>query len=59
MLTVRDLSVRFGPLNVLDRLSFSVGRREVVSILGPSGCGKTTLRQPINLRAELERVGSG
>jgi ABC-type nitrate/sulfonate/bicarbonate transport system ATPase subunit len=43
MLAVRNLSVRFGPLQVLDQLSFSVGRREVVSILGPSGCGKTTL----------------
>jgi NitT/TauT family transport system ATP-binding protein len=43
MLTVSDLSVSFGKLHVLDQISFTVGRREIVSILGPSGCGKSTL----------------
>jgi NitT/TauT family transport system ATP-binding protein len=43
MLHVRDLSVLFGPLHVLDHIFLTVGPREVVSILGPSGCGKTTL----------------
>src|SRR5437762_12166100 len=43
MLTVRDLSMWFGALHVLDHISFTVGPREVVSILGPSGCGKSTL----------------
>jgi NitT/TauT family transport system ATP-binding protein len=43
MLTVRNLSVSFDELRVLDGLSFDVKEGEVVSILGPSGCGKTTL----------------
>jgi NitT/TauT family transport system ATP-binding protein len=43
MLTIRDLTVSFGGLRVLDRISLTVGQGEVVSILGPSGCGKTTL----------------
>lgn len=32
-----------GPLTALDGLSFSLARREFVSVLGPSGCGKSTL----------------
>jgi len=42
-LVVKDLRKGFGPLGVLDGISFSVRRGELVCILGPSGCGKTTL----------------
>ena len=28
---------------ILDRVSFSIRRGEIVSLLGPSGCGKTTI----------------
>jgi len=42
-LVVKDLSKGFGKLGVLDSISFSVGRGELVCILGPSGCGKTTI----------------
>lgn len=38
-----QISHRFGKLNVLDRVSFTVASGEVVAIVGPSGCGKSTL----------------
>ena len=42
-IAVQDLTKRFGPLAVVDRVSFSIEEGELFTLLGPSGCGKTTL----------------
>jgi oligopeptide/dipeptide ABC transporter ATP-binding protein len=54
LLDVRGLTVRVGggsgAVTLVDELSFSVGRGEVVCIVGESGCGKTvTARSVIGL----------
>jgi phospholipid/cholesterol/gamma-HCH transport system ATP-binding protein len=40
---VRDLTMKYGSLVVMESLSFSVGRGEVFVIMGGSGSGKSTL----------------
>lgn len=42
-LALENVSHRFGQLEVLSDISFSVGPGEVVAVVGPSGCGKSTL----------------
>lgn len=39
---VQDLHHAFGPIPVIDGISFEVANGEFCSIVGPSGCGKTT-----------------
>ena len=39
----RDIGMRFGGLDVLQKISLDVKQGEFVCILGPSGCGKSTL----------------
>lgn len=42
MIEVEQLTKRYGTILGVDRLSFSVGRGEIVGLLGPNGAGKTT-----------------
>ena len=43
MLELQKIQKKFGARTVLEDISMTVEKGEIVSILGPSGCGKTTL----------------
>lgn len=43
ILKVENLVKKFGSKVILDNLSFSINKGNIISIIGPSGCGKTTL----------------
>ena len=56
MIEVCDLTKKFGKLTVLDNISTTFAKNEVVSIIGPSGGGKSTFLRCLNL---LETPTSG
>ncbi|MEA2592198.1 MAG: branched-chain amino acid transport system ATP-binding protein [Actinomycetota bacterium] len=56
LLEVNELTVRFGGVIALDRVSFTVNSGEVVALIGPNGAGKTTL---FNVVARVYKPGSG
>jgi branched-chain amino acid transport system ATP-binding protein len=43
LLRVEQLSMAFGGLVAIDRLSFTAARGEVTAVIGPDGAGKTTV----------------
>ena len=53
---IKDLCKDFGSLHVLDNISTTISKGEVVVIVGPSGSGKSTFLRSLNL---LERPTSG
>ena len=56
MLRIDAVVKRYGKLTVLDGVSFSVNRGEVVCLIGPSGSGKSTVLRCANA---LEPVDGG
>nr|WP_217283816.1 ABC transporter ATP-binding protein [Aquabacterium terrae] len=43
MLTAQEISVRFGGVLAVNKVSFDVRRGEVFTLIGPNGAGKTTV----------------
>jgi multiple sugar transport system ATP-binding protein len=53
---VRDLTLSYGAITVLDRMNLEVEEGEFIVLLGPSGCGKSTL---LNCIAGLIEITDG
>lgn len=47
VLECRGIGHAFGSNKVLNEVSFSIGRGQIVALVGPSGCGKSTLLRAI------------
>ncbi|WP_290535007.1 ABC transporter ATP-binding protein, partial [Alistipes sp.] len=58
ILSVRELTKRFGTFTAVDRISFDVGRGEIFGFLGANGAGKTTAMRML-CGLSLPTSGSG
>ncbi|VTU45872.1 Lipopolysaccharide export system ATP-binding protein LptB (plasmid) [Variovorax sp. SRS16] len=56
VLSVSDISLRFGGLPAVNGVSFSVMQSSVVGLIGPNGAGKTSV---LNLVSGFYRPGAG
>ncbi len=56
VIRVSSIEKTFGENHVLNGLSLSVNKGEVISVIGPSGCGKSTLVRSI---VRLEEIDEG
>ncbi|MGB9762561.1 MAG: ABC transporter ATP-binding protein [Thermoplasmata archaeon] len=56
ILELININKSFGGLKVIDNVTFSVYRNEILSLIGPNGAGKTTL---FNIITRLLREDSG
>lgn len=55
LLTIDNVVKRFDDATILDGISFSVKKSEVIVIVGPSGCGKSTLLRCINALEPIQK----
>ncbi len=55
LLSVTDLTVRFGGIVALDGVSFNIEPRRICGLLGPTGAGKTTLFNCLSRLYRFER----
>jgi len=63
---IRDVTLSYGPLQIIGGISLDVAAGETVCVIGPSGCGKTTLlrmlaglAKPTSGSVELDGAGLG
>jgi len=47
-ISIQNLNVYYGGLQVLKDISLNIPDRKITAIIGPSGCGKTTLLKSLN-----------
>ena len=68
LLEVRDLTVRYGKVEAVRRISVVVPRGRIVTVIGPNGAGKTTLLSAIagllpctagEIRVDGQRITGG
>ena len=56
LLSMNDVTVKFGGLTALDGVSFDIRRGEILGLIGPNGAGKTTC---FNTMTGIYRPSSG
>lgn len=47
MITIKNISKKFGKLQVLEQVNLEFKKGECIALIGPNGCGKTTLIKSI------------
>jgi phosphate transport system ATP-binding protein len=48
-----DVSVSYGGVLAVDRVTMNINRQEITALIGPSGCGKSTLIRCLNRMNDL------